>query len=394
MDPEFNPFTPGSGLRPPALEGRRRQIEAFDLLVARSKRRNYDRGMMLSGLRGVGKTVLLNRLAEHAERQGWMVAQMEARATEAGVATARRQLIGEIRRGAQRYSRRHRLQHALQPLIEAISSLHLSLTAGPGGLTATAQSNRPTSQPPVDWEFELESLVESITEMLAKQGSALGIFIDELQDIDDATLESLLAVQHIASQRQWPFFLIGAGLPNLPARLAECRSYAERQFGYHIIGALNAEDAADAVSVPIERTGGALVPDALDVLVHAAGGYPYFLQEYGKAIWSVAETVPFTVDNAHQAVELGMIELDSGFYPSRWDRSSASEQAYLRAMADTGNDMPRSGEVAGRLGRNASGVSTIRDTLIKKGLVWSPEYGKVAFTVPGMADFIRRQPGA
>lgn len=392
MDPELNPFTPGSGLRPPALEGRRRQIEAFDLLVARSKNRNYDRGMMLSGLRGVGKTVLLNRLAEHAERQGWMVAQMEARATDAGVNTARRQLVGEIRRGAQRYSRRHRLHKALQPVIDAVSRLHLSLTAGPGGVTVTAQATNPDTGGALDWEFEFESLIEDITQVLARQGSALGIFIDELQDIDEATLESLLAVQHIASQRQWPFFLIGAGLPNLPARLSECRSYAERQFGYHLIGALNNADAADAVSVPIEKTGGALEPDALDILVHAAEGYPYFLQEYGKAIWSLANTVPFTVEDAHQAVELGMIELDSGFYPSRWDRSAASEQAYLRAMADTADHTPRSGEVAGRLGKNASGVSTIRDALIKKGLIWSPEYGKVAFTVPGMADFIRRQP--
>ncbi|QDQ99514.1 ATP-binding protein (plasmid) [Tomitella fengzijianii] len=392
MRPELNPFTPGSGLRPPALEGRGKQIDDFDLIVARSKRRQYDRGMMLSGLRGVGKTVLLNRLAEHAENQGWMVAQMEARATDVGVTVSRRRLIGELRRGVQRYSRRHDLQKKLQPVLEFVERLHLTLAAGPGGVTVTAGRGAQSAMPTMDWEYEFETLVEDIGAILAKHGSALGVFIDELQDIDDATLESLLAVQHTASQRGWPFFLVGAGLPNLPSRLAECRSYAERQFAFSTIGALAPADASDALTVPIREVGGDLSGEAREILLHAADGYPYFLQEYGKAVWAVAETVPFSPEDAHQAVDMGNIELDAGFYPSRWDRTNASEQAYLRGLAETGHDSPRSSDVAARIGKTGSSASPIRDSLIKKGLIWAPEYGRIAFTVPGMAAFIHRQP--
>lgn len=394
MRPELNPFRPGSGLRPFALEGRDHQLEAFDLLVVRSKMRTYDRGMMLHGLRGVGKTVLLNRLAEHAENQGWMVAQMEARATDAGVTAVRQRLIGEMRRGLQRYIRKHKLQSKLQPALDLVTRLHVSLTAGPAGFTVAASAKDAPSRPDpmLDWEFEFESIVEVLAGALGKQAGALGVFIDELQDIDGTTLESLLAVQHTASQRGWPFFLIGAGLPNLPARLADCRSYAERQFGYHTIGPLSPADAADALQIPIQNFGGKLAPEALEILVAAADGYPYFLQEFGKAVWAVAESTPFTEEDALAAVEIGTIELDAGFYPSRWSRTTPLEQTYMRAMVDTGQDNARSAEVAERLGKTLSGVSTARDNLIKKGLIWAPEHGAVAFTVPGMARFIHRQP--
>lgn len=388
MDPELNPFTPGAGLRPPALEGRDKEIEEFDLLVARSKRHIYKRGMMLSGLRGVGKTVLLNKLAEHSEHQGWLVTQMEARATDIGADVARRRLVGELRRGIQRFSRRHQAAEALGSALAIAERLHVTLTAGPVGLSVAAAP----AAAAIDWEFEFESMVEDIVAVLRKRDSALGIFIDELQDIDDATLESLLAVQHTAAQRGWPFFLIGAGLPNLPSRLADCRSYAERQFDFYSVGALGPVDAGDAVTVPTEKVGGSLMADALDIVVHASEGYPYFLQEYGKAIWSVAEDVPFTAGNAYQAVEMGTIELDAGFYPSRWDRLAPTEQDYMRAMADTGEGEPRSGAIAERLGKVPTSVSRTRDSLIKKGLVWAPAHGRLSFTVPGMAEFIRRQP--
>ncbi|MFC7957253.1 ATP-binding protein [Rhodococcoides kroppenstedtii] len=388
MDPALNPFKPGSGLRPPALEGRTRQREEFDLLVARSKNRIYDRGMVLSGLRGVGKTTLLNSLAEHAERQGWLAIGIEARPNEAGIAAVRAKLGNELASGLRRYSRKRRLQKVADELIALARGFTLGVGLGPAKVELAL--DRPAASGDID--IDLEELVEAISDAMKKDGTAFGLFIDEMQDLDSDLLGALLAVQHRASQREWPFFVIGAGLPSLPAVLAENRSYAERQFTYSTIGPLSPADAADALDVPVRNHGGSFTPEALEILVDASGGYPYFLQEFGKAVWNVAPRAPFDDEDAHIAVDEGRRALDDGFFPSRWNRSSERERRYLRAIADTGEEQPRSGRVAAAMGSTTTAVSDVRDSTIRKGLVWSPEHGRVAFTVPGMADFIRRQP--
>ena len=388
MDPALNPFKPGSGLRPPALEGRTRQREEFDLLVARSKNRIYDRGMVLSGLRGVGKTTLLNSLAEHAERQGWLAIGIEARPNEAGIAAVRAKLGNELASGLRRYSRKRRLQKVADELIALARGFTLGVGLGPAKVELAP--DRPAASGDID--IDLEELVEAISDAMKKDGTAFGLFIDEMQDLDSDLLGALLAVQHRASQREWPFFVIGAGLPSLPAVLAENRSYAERQFTYSTIGPLSPADAADALDVPVRNHGGSFTPEALEILVDASGGYPYFLQEFGKAVWNVAPRAPFDDEDAHIAVDEGRRALDDGFFPSRWNRSSERERRYLRAIADTGEDQPRSGRVAAAMGSTTTAVSDVRDSTIRKGLVWSPEHGRGAFTVPGMADFIRRQP--
>ena len=389
MDAALNPFKPGSGLRPPALEGRTRELEEFDLLVARSKRRNYDRGMMLSGLRGVGKTTLLNTLAEHAERQDWLTISIEARPNDAGVAAVRARLGNELTIGLRRFSRRRRLHNAFEHLISLAQGFSLGVGIGPA--TVNVKYDGPDAASG-DIDLDLEELVEAISTAMRKHGSAFGLFIDELQDLDSDLLGALLAVQHRAAQREWPFFVIGAGLPDLPSVLADTRSYAERQFSYSTIGPLSAADAAEALTIPIERFGGALTAEALEILVEASGGYPYFLQEFGKAIWNVAATNTFDAEDADLAVQLGRQALDSGFFPSRWTRATDRERRYLRAMARTGESTPRSGRVAAEMGATTTAVSDLRDSTIKKGLIWSPEHGRVAFTVPHMADFILRQP--
>lgn len=391
MDLELNPFKPGSGLRPPALEGRGKQIEAFDLLVARSKRRNYDRGMILSGLRGVGKTTLLNTLAEHADRQGWLTIGIEARPNTAGTSTVRTKLAQELTVGLRRYSRKHKIQQIIDPLIDLARGFSLEIGLGPATVSVGAGQPAAASG---DIDLDIEELVEAITAALKPRGSAFGLFIDEMQDLDADLLSALLAVQHRAGQREWPFFLIGAGLPNLPAILAENRSYAERQFLYSTIGPLDAAAAADALRIPVRDHGGDFTADALTLLVTASGGYPYFLQEFGKAIWNLAPASPFQVDDAELAVEVGRSHLDDGFFPSRWTRATDRERRYLTALAATDEDTPRSAKVAELMGSTPSGVSDVRDSAIRKGLVWAPEHGRIAFTVPGMADFIRRQPTA
>lgn len=389
MLPELNPFTPGSGLKPPALKGREAEIEIFDRIVARSKTRKYDRGMVLSGLRGVGKTALLNHLAENAERHGWLVIRIEGRPDNSGVATVRKKLGRELAQGLRRFSRRHHTQQALDTLIVLASRFTLSVGIAGAKIDLSVDDDRAASG---DIEVDLEELVEDVCEAVRKKNSAFGLFIDEMQDLDAELLAALLAVQHRAGQHGWPFFVIGAGLPNLSAKLAGTRSYSERLFDYRVIGPLAEPAAREALDVPVTRHGCAFEPEALNILVAGSAGYPYFIQVFGKEIWNLAEEKKFTDTDAHEAVELGRLALDSGFFPSRWERASPGERDYLRAIAATGEDTPRTGELAGRLGVQVSALSGVRDTAIKKGLVWSPEYGRVAFTVPGMADFIRRQP--
>ena len=389
MDRELNPFKPGSGLRPPALEGRDEQIDSFDLLVARSKRRNYDRGLILTGLRGVGKTTLLNTLADHADRQGWLTIGLEARPTDAGTSAVRAKLAQELTVGLRRYSRTHRIHQLIEPLLDIARGFSLGVGLGPASVTLSG-SGAPAASGDID--LDVEELVEAIATALKPRGSAFGLFIDEMQDLDSDLLSALLAVAHRAGQREWPFFIIGAGLPNLPAVLAEARSYAERQFLYSTIGPLAASAAQAALSDPIRRFGGDITPTALDTLVTASGGYPYFLQEFGKAIWNVAADSPFDDDDAHLAVEVGRTHLDEGFFPSRWTRTTERERRYLTALANTGLEQPPSGQVAALMGSTANGVSDVRNSALKKGLIWAPEHGRIAFTVPGMAEFIRRQP--
>ncbi|MGB3676316.1 MAG: ATP-binding protein [Candidatus Nanopelagicales bacterium] len=388
MNPELNPFKPGSGLKPPALEGRDAERSEFDLLVARSKNRNYDRGLVLSGLRGVGKTTLLNNLAEHAENKGWLTIAIEARPNDAGITAVRARLGNELALGLRRYSHKYRLKRAYDHLIDLAQGFTLGV--GIAAAKVELKLGRPAASGDID--IDLEELVENIASAMHKRATAFGLFVDEMQDLDADLIGALLAVQHRASQRNWPFFVIGAGLPNLPSVLSDNRSYAERQFLYRTIGPLPAAAAADALQLPVVRNGGAFTPAALDILVEASGGYPYFLQEFGKSIWNIAPTKPFTEADALLAVEQGRRALDEGFFPSRWNRTTDRERRYMRAIAGLGDDQPRSGAVANAMGAVTTAVSDVRESLINKGLIWSPEHGRVAFTVPGMSDFIRRQP--
>jgi type II secretory pathway predicted ATPase ExeA len=388
MDRELNPFKPGSGLRPPALEGRDQQIEDFDVLVARSNRGTYDRGMILTGLRGVGKTTLLNMLADHADHQGWLTITIEARATDAGTATVRARLAQELTIGLRRYSRAHRLHQLIDPLIELARGFSVDVGLGPASVTFESRAAAAASG---DISLDVEELVEAIATALKPRASAFGLFVDEMQDLDRDLLSALLAAQHRSSQREWPFFIIGAGLPNLPAVLAEARSYAERQFVYCTIGPLSDDASADALRVPVQRHGADFTPPALETIIAASGGYPYFLQEFGQAIWNIAAQTPFDEEDAQLAVEVGLSRLDEGFFPSRWHRATERERRYMTAIARSGEQQPRSSQVAQLMGSTATAVSDVRDSALKKGLIWAPEHGRVAFTVPHMADFIRRQ---
>jgi len=387
MHSSLNPYSPGSGLRPPALAGREAQLEAFDTLLARTGNGLQDRGMILWGLRGVGKTVLLNRLAVMARDHRWLVVEMEARPGAAGAATNRAQLGRELLKAGRR-TLGARVRGRAKDAIGSIASFSFRIGVTGMSLGIDRREGRADSG---DLETDLEEVVEDVTSALAPSRRGFAIFVDEMQELDEELLASLLSVQHLAGQRGWPFYVIGAGLPNLPARLSEARSYAERLFDYQEIGTLSTAAADAALVQPARSHGASFVEEALALLVDASGRYPYFIQEYGKAIWDVAQETPFTIDDAHAAVESGTAQLDQGFFPARWDRATPAERAYLRAMAMDGDAGSRTGAVAERLGKDAGSLSPVRAQLIAKGLVYAPEHGRIAFTVPGMAAFIERQ---
>jgi len=393
MDSELNPYTPGSGRRPPALTGRDATIKGFDLVVARSKRGVVDRGVMLSGLRGVGKTALLNHLRMHvAEPRDWVTISLEAQTTASGAAAVRRQLGRELLTAVRRFSHRRRLEHVLESLQGVIGTFTLSI--GPVSVSRQALPAGTERAGSGALEVDLPELVEDVCTVLQREGSALALFIDELQDLDLELLSALLTVQHMTQQRELPFYLVGAGLPNLPATLTSARSYAERLFTYTTIGPLSTRDAGLALSEPAEQLGAGFASDALTLLVEVSGGYPYFLQTFGQAIWDLAPEKTFTLPDAHAAILEGWEALDGGFFPSRWERATPAERAYLHAMATlagTGGGAPTTAAVVKQLDTSQKASSATRSQLIGKGLIYSPEHGRVAFTVPGMVDFLQRQ---
>jgi hypothetical protein len=389
MDPALNPFNPGSGVRPPELVGRDGEIDAFDLLVARSKSNTVgDRGMVLSGLRGVGKTVLLNVFAEHARRNDWLVIQLEAQPGEAGKKATRAKLARELELGA----RRLRGKPAWSFLQNAMASIgNISASLGVTGVSASVTTKQQGRADSGNLDIDLEELVEDVSLAMRKARAGFGLFIDEMQDLDEELLTVLLSVQHLAGQRGWPFYIIGAGLPNLPGKISEARTYGERLFLYRTIGQVNNEAASEALALPISRLGASLAPDALSLLLSAANGYPFFLQVYGRSVWEAASGKVISAEDAQVAVRLGTSDLDHGFFEARWQRATNAERLYLRAMAQDGDSASSTGEIADRLGKSTTKLAVIRSRLIAKGVVYAPEYGSIQFTVPGMAGFIARQ---
>lgn len=387
MEPALNPYNPGSGVAPPHLGGRQAEIEAFDLLVARTKLSRRSRPMVLSGLRGVGKTVLLNRFLGLAEAHEWLTIKLEGRPGPAGARDIRKTLARELQIASRKYAPQSASEH-IQRLLRTVSSF--SATVGVQGLSLGVDID-PARASTGFVDIDLRDLVEDVGGAMRTLRRGFTLFIDEMQDVDDELLGALVAVQHHAVQRELPFFVIGAGLPNLPARLAEVRSYAERLFDYRTIGKLAPPDAAEAFTIPAGQMGQTFSDSALKVMVEASGRYPYFIQEFGNAIWEVATESPFSLEDAEAAAIAARQRLDSGFFPSRWDRATAREREYMTAMAEDGEGPSITRAIAERMGTKPTALGPIRAQLIDKGLVYSPEHGQLAFTVPGMADFIQRQ---
>jgi hypothetical protein len=392
MDPVRNPFAPGAGQRPPELAGRDRELDAFDVVLERVSRSRPERSLVLTGLRGVGKTVLLGELRSMAVRRGWGAGKIEARPE----ADLRRPLSAALHRAIRDLAVRHRAPDRVEGVLGVLKAF--ALRANPTdaklrerwqpGIDAPAAVGRADSG---DIEIDLVELFTDVAELAQDVGTGVALLIDEMQDLRPDDVSALCAACHELSQSGAPLVVVGAGLPHLPAVLSASKSYSERLFRYLRIDRLERAEADRAVLAPIERENAGIAPDALDALFEASSGYPYFIQAYGKAAWDAAPADPITAEDVLVAAPEAEAELAVGFFGSRYERATPAEREYLRAMAELteGRDEGAgSTDVAVFLGRKPSSLSPSRDSLIKKGLIYSAERGQIAFTVPHFGRFL------
>lgn len=388
MDPVRNPYAPGAGRLPAALVGRDSQLERWRIALDRIEAGRTAQPLVLYGLRGVGKTVLLTRFFNTARDRSWIVAQVEA-----GTGKSLRETLGEALHAPladlARPSAGKRLLKGLKTALSFKASYDTSGTWSFGlDLSETAGGGANTGM----LETDLHKLALDLSEASEEEGVGLAILVDEAQDLSAAELTAVCSVAHVAGQRAWSCLIALAGLPSLPRVLAEAKSYAERLFVFERIEQLSQGLACKALIEPaaIENVG--WDEDAVALVVRETSGYPYFLQQFGQDTWNEAAGPEITLVDARVGAARGRAALDDGFFRARWDRATRAEQRYLRAMATDGDAGSSSGDVAARLGRSVNSFGPVRANLIAKGLIFAPEHGIVAFTVPGMADFIQRQP--
>jgi hypothetical protein len=406
MDPVRNPYAPGAGQRPPELAGRDVELEAFDVVLERIQRGRPERSIVLTGLRGVGKTVLLNALRSAAVRRGWGTGKLEARPDQslrrplaAALHLAVRELGGANRAGSDQ-------------VLGVLKSFAQRDDAVRGAAGRAATKLRDRWQPGIDVpavpgradsgdiEIDLVELLTDVAGLAADVGHGVAVYVDEMQDLGPDDVSALCAACHELSQNGLPLVVVGAGLPHLPAVLSASKSYSERLFRYQRIDRLDRPAADRALQAPAKDEDAEFTPDALDALYAATAGYPYFVQAYGKVAWDVAPSSPITADDVRVAAPEAESELAVGFFGSRYERATPAEREYLRAMAElsadaadgaagAGDGVPTSA-IAEHLGRKAQSLSPARDALIKKGLVYSGERGRIAFTVPHFGRYLRR----
>ncbi len=387
MAPLDNPFAPGAGTPPPELAGRDELLESIRIAAERTRRLLAARSVLLLGLRGVGKTVLLDRV--HDEAQGGRLATVMIEATDRGALPAL--LATELHRTLLRLSRqqpgRDLVSRALRALVGFTSTIRVKYGDFELGIEGPDEPGVADSG---DLELDLVTLFEEVGAAASASGMALVVIIDEMQYVPKTELAALSAALHRAAQRRLPILLVAAGLPQLRAQAAEAKTYAERLFEFREIGPLDPGASADAIAKPVRAHGADIAPDALRIIVDEAGGYPCFLQEWGKNVWDVAEHSPIDATDVARASAEVTASLDAGFFRARLDRLTPAQKCYLRAMAELGPGPHRSGEIARILGRKVTALSPTRAQLIAKGMVWSAAHGDTDFTVPAFDRFMRR----
>jgi hypothetical protein len=396
VDPIRNPYAPGAGQRPPELAGRDEQLDAFDVVLERVARGRPERSVVLTGLRGVGKTVLLGALRSAAVRAGWGTGKLEARPDQSlrrPLASALHQAIREL--GPAGGAGEHALG-VVKSFVqrEAGAGARLRDRWSPGIDVPTVPGRADSG----DIEIDLVELLSDVGGMAADTGRGIAVFIDEMQDLRPDDVSALCASVHEIAQSRLPLIVVGAGLPHLPAVLSASKSYSERLFRYARIDRLDRTAADRALVAPAEEEGASYTPDALAAMYALTDGYPYFIQAYGKAAWDLAPQSPIGLEDVRVGAAEADAELAVGFFGSRFERATPGEREYLRAMADVGvadgeggSDLESvaTSDVAAHLGRKPQSLSPARDALLKKGLIYSGERGRIAFTVPHFGAYLR-----
>jgi hypothetical protein len=385
VDPITNPFAPGAGSRPPELAGREGIESGADVALRRIQAGRHAKSMMLLGLRGVGKTVLLVRIGELAEAAGYLTTLIEAPEERrlAGL------LVPKLRALLYRLSAVEKARTVANRGLAALRSFASVFKVSYGDFEVGVEPE-PGLAASGDLETDLTDLLLLVGEAADAAAKPVAILIDEVQYLEQEDLAALIVAFHRIGQKGLPVILFGAGLPQLAALSGEAKSYAERLFDYPAVGALDDQDAAEAIRVPIEKAGAGIKAAALRRIVQRTEGYPYFLQEWGAHAWNVAPTSPITREDVEAASNKAIAALDASFFRVRFDRLTPREQEYLRAMAELGPGPHRSGEIAAALGVAVTSAGPIRTGLIRKGMVWSPSHGETAFTVPMFHEYMRR----
>jgi hypothetical protein len=402
VDPVSNPYAPGAGQRPPELAGRDTELQAFDVALERLTRSRPERSIVLTGLRGVGKTVLLNAMRSQAVRRGWGTGKLEARPGQ----PLRRPLAGALHLAVRELGGRNPAD--ADEVLGVVKAFALKCNPPgarlrdlwTGGIDVAPAVGRADSG---DIEIDLVELLTDVAGLAAAHGKGVMIAIDEMQDLSGEDISALCAACHELSQLGLPLVVMGAGLPHLPALLSASKSYSERLFRYLRIDRLEAEQARRALVLPAGEEGVTFTDEALAALYRATDGYPYFIQAYGKATWDAAPGSPITAEDVRVAAPQAEGELAVGFFGSRYERATPAEREYMLAMADLGAAPPgeedrdengvdgpiSTAAVAESLGRKPQSLSPARDALLRKGLVYSGQRGQIAFTVPHFGRYLR-----
>lgn len=391
MEPRINPFAPGAGSPPPELAGRGPILDHAAIALDRLRDGLHAKSIILVGLRGVGKTVILNRIHMLAQEAGYYAAFLEAnegKSLAELLLPALRQILYALNL---RENVSDKTRRALRVLRSFLAGLGLKAKAGLGDLELElAIDPEVGSADSGDFEADLSELLQAVGEAAADRKRSIALCLDEVQYLHEREFGALIMALHRVSQRRLPLALIAAGLPQVRALSGRSKSYAERLFEYPEIGPLQPSDATEALQKPVRSLGVSFSPDALAEIIEVTQGYPYFLQQWGYEAWSNSAGPTIELNDIHRATRLAIRRLDQSFFRVRFDRLTPKEKDYLRALAELGASAQRSGHIAARLGVKIQSVAPVRDSLMRKGMIYSPVYGETAFTVPLFDEFMRR----
>lgn len=387
MNPDTNPFAPGAGVPPPELAGRDDILDTAKVAIRRNKAGRSARSFIYVGLRGVGKTVLLNEVKDYADSQEALTDFIEVSKTtplsKALIATLRAALLKlDRQKGVS-----EKVKRGLRVLKSFVSGLKVSYQDIELSLDLDAETGVADSG---DLSRDLPELLIALGEAAQSRSASVVILIDEIQNLPQTEFEALIMAVHRVDQKQLPILVVGAGLPLLVRLSGEAKSYAERLFEYPEIGALDDAEARRAIVEPAAAEGVAFDDEAVDRIVKITGGYPYFIQEWGYQAWNTARKSPITKGDVDRASKEAVARLDRNFFRSRYDRLTDAQKTYLRAMAELGAGPYASGDIAKLLDKRTQQLGPVREALIQSGMIYSPKYGLTAFTVPLFEDFMRR----